>query len=65
MREIIVGSHATGKKIWLGIALFAKNGDLDTWCLTGLILKRIGIAKFSSVYKSNNKFETCLMRICR
>jgi hypothetical protein len=25
----------------------------------GLVLKRIEIAKSSSVYKSNNKFETC------
>jgi hypothetical protein len=25
------------------------------------VKKRIGIAKFSSAYKSNNKFETCPM----
>jgi hypothetical protein len=27
--------------------------------------KRIGTAKSSSLYKSNNKFEMCPMTICR
>jgi hypothetical protein len=39
---------------------------IEKGCGKGLDFKKgIGIAKSSSAYKSNNKFETCPMMICR
>jgi hypothetical protein len=31
MREIIVGTHVTEEEVWLGIVLFAQNGDKEMW----------------------------------
>jgi hypothetical protein len=64
VRKIIVGSHVTEKKF--GYVLFPlSNMAIGKGCGKGLDLKkkRIGIAKCSSVYKSNNKFKTCPMTI--
>jgi hypothetical protein len=53
------------KKIWVTIVLFGEMA-IGKDCHKGLDLKkkRIGFAKSSSFYKSNNKFETCPMTIC-
>jgi hypothetical protein len=47
--------------IWLGTGLFVQNGEKGNVVVKGEILKRIGIGKSSSVYKSSNKLEKCLM----
>jgi hypothetical protein len=64
MSEIIVGAHVTGKKL-VRYCSFCPKWRLGNVLVKGVILKRIGIAKSSSDYKSSNKIEKCLMIFCR
>jgi hypothetical protein len=64
VREIIVGSHVADKNGQVVYSL--SKTAFSNVCGKGLeFRKRIGILKSSSVYKSNNRFETCSMAICR
>jgi hypothetical protein len=65
IREIIVASHVT-EKIFRYVLFSLSKMAIGKGRGKGLdFKKRIGTAKSSSVYESNNKFETCPMTICR